>query len=217
MERPPDDHRLEGKPGRVIAPSQPAARAGEIVDRMLDIGGIDADRIGGEPDGGGPAPPPRDEADRARNFAQPGQQHGFTGQRHPGRHDRQKRVRKSHMQDARHAIGDGQHPAGHHARPFATGRSHHAARAHARGRRIIGDADADRHGHGSGDGITVSGLCKLARPHSMDPLPETIANSVILRPMAVRSPSRSRARTRPPPSGDGRRQRPGCWRSARHG
>jgi hypothetical protein len=83
----------------------------DAVDRVLDVGRKDADRIEREQDSGEPPQPRPGERDAACDLADPGQQHRRAGERHPIRHDQQKFVGEREVGDAGEQVEGGHHPA----------------------------------------------------------------------------------------------------------
>src|ERR1700712_815974 len=113
IERPPDDDRLKRQPRPVIKPA--AGDVGQIdaVDRVLEIGRPDADRIGRQ---SSTCPPPQrhgQQRDRARKFKQPGEEDDLRRERHPCRRDREQLVRRPQMGNSRRRKQGGQNPAHH--------------------------------------------------------------------------------------------------------
>ncbi len=100
----------------MVKPAGGRATDGDIVDRVVDIRGIDAQRVKREADTRGIAhaghQTGRDhQADCARNLGSTGEQDNLLGKGHPVGRDRQKAAGRPDMGDARDQINDRQQPA----------------------------------------------------------------------------------------------------------
>lgn len=109
QQAPPDDDRLQRQPGHVIpGPERGCVGAGEVVDGVFDVGGVDADGVGSEGNPGGGAPSPGQQACGAGELAEAGDDDDVAWIGHPAGRDRHEDVGPGEVEDAGDGVENGE-------------------------------------------------------------------------------------------------------------